>query len=171
MQLTLKFDFTTGDAITPNEIFTTYNTLFGDQINILAYNIETILAEKLQTIFYRGIGNTRLRDYYDVYILGSLKNDMIDVSVLKNAIRNTAEHRQTPNIFSEWQSTLEEFGNSSNLQSQWSRYVGENNYASGIAFTDALGEVEHLMKKVDHIQQIFMNFMHKTFNKLCINFT
>jgi predicted nucleotidyltransferase component of viral defense system len=86
----LKVDISTGDKITPKEINYSFKSLFEDKyIEILAYNIETILAEKFETILSRGILNTRARDFYDVYILLSLRKNDINQIYLKKAVTCT----------------------------------------------------------------------------------
>ena len=94
MAVPLKLDITTGDKITPGEIEYKYKLLMEDRsINILAYNLETILAEKLETVISRGEQNTRPRDYYDVYILSKLRNSEINYNLLKVALKATSEKR------------------------------------------------------------------------------
>ena len=78
----ITVELTTGDEITPREIKFSYNSIFEDKkIPIMAYNIETILAEKFHSIISRGILNTRLKDFYDVYILFNFKEDIIDIDI------------------------------------------------------------------------------------------
>lgn len=90
----LTVDVTTGDLITPKEIKHHHNSVFEDKvIYILAYNLETILAEKIETILSRSIANTRPRDFYDIYILYSLHKENIHFSILKNALEKTTIKR------------------------------------------------------------------------------
>ena len=96
MRTPLKLDISTGDIITPREIEYDYPLSFEDRsISILAYNLETCLAEKLETIISRGTANTRMRDFYDIHILTDTKNNVIDYSVLHDALTNTAAKRNT----------------------------------------------------------------------------
>lgn len=84
MAVPLKLDITTGDKITPSEITYDYKLLIDDRsIKILAYNLETVLAEKLETIISRSDQNTRPRDFYDVYVLKNLQNHNLDFEILK----------------------------------------------------------------------------------------
>ena len=86
----MKMDITTGDVITPAAIEYKYPTIFGDgEINVIAYNLETILAEKYETIIRRNIGNTRARDYYDLYALYAIYKDSLNALVLREAVRRT----------------------------------------------------------------------------------
>lgn len=90
----LKVDITTGDEITPKEVIYTFDLLLEDKsIDILAYNIETVIAEKLETIISRSIANTRMRDFYDIYILLKIQRHNIDKSLLTDAVIATANKR------------------------------------------------------------------------------
>ena len=92
----LKIDISTGDAITPSEIKYCYPLMFeGRSIQLMAYPIETLLAEKLETVLSRGTLNTRMRDYYDVYMLHREYQDQIDAQTLHQALLATAETRKT----------------------------------------------------------------------------
>lgn len=92
----LKLDVTTGDKITYKEISYNFPMLFEDRnINILSYNLETIIAEKFESIIKRNIFNTRIRDFYDVYVLFKLYRDKIDEDKLSLAIINTSKHRNS----------------------------------------------------------------------------
>ena len=95
MAVPLKLDITTGDKITPKEISYEFKLLLEDRsIRVLAYNLETVLAEKLETIISRGDQNTRPRDFYDVYILSKLQSNNIEIEQLKSAIQATAEKKR-----------------------------------------------------------------------------
>ncbi|MDD3414697.1 MAG: nucleotidyl transferase AbiEii/AbiGii toxin family protein [Lachnospiraceae bacterium] len=92
MEVLLKLDITTGDKITPKQISYEFNLLLKERsIRVLAYNLETVLAEKLETIISRGNQNTRPRDFYDVYILSKLQSNNIEIEQLKSAVYATAE--------------------------------------------------------------------------------
>lgn len=94
LNVPLTVDVTTGDKITPHEIEYTFRLLFDERsISILAYNLETILAEKLETVLSRNIANTRPRDFYDVYILYTLRGSECSPEILKNALEETANKR------------------------------------------------------------------------------
>ena len=98
----LKIDISTGDVITPKEISFDYKLLLEDRyVQLWSYNLETVFAEKLQTILARGILNTRMRDFYDIYILVSLYNSRINKNVLNEAFINTCEKRNTKYVISD----------------------------------------------------------------------
>lgn len=87
MHTPLKIDFSTDDVITPSEILYVFKLIFEDRtISLLAYNLETVLAEKLETILSRGTLNTRMRDFYDIYVLGISQQDNIDADTLGRAL-------------------------------------------------------------------------------------
>lgn len=91
---TIKVDITTGDKITPNAIKHSFRMMFTDKsLSILAYNLETVLSEKIETILTRGTTNTRMRDFYDIHVLYRLYNNNLDYDVLKSAFKETATHR------------------------------------------------------------------------------
>ena len=94
MSVPLTVDVTTGDRITPEAIEYSYPLLFGEgEITLMAYPVETVLAEKLETVVTRGVANTRPRDFYDIHILMGTKGDRVDMGVLRNALDSTCEKR------------------------------------------------------------------------------
>lgn len=108
MAVPLKIDITTGDKITPREMVYSFNLMFEERsISVLAYTIETILAEKLETIISRGDQNTRPRDFYDVYILNTLQKQNIDNQILKEAFAATVKKRGTEHIIVNYKEIIE----------------------------------------------------------------
>lgn len=131
----LKIDITTGDVITPRAINYTFKSLFEDKsINIMAYNIETILAEKYETIIRRNIGTTRARDFYDLYILFKSRISEIKKLDFRNAVENTAKKRGSTEVIDEWQEICEEIRMEPAIENLWVNYQKENQYASDISF-------------------------------------
>lgn len=148
MAVPLKLDITTGDKITPREI--TYNVklmLEDRSISVLAYNTETILAEKLETVVSRGDQNTRPRDYYDVYILAKLQNSNINRELLRKALYATAEKRGSLPVLTEYKGIMETVQNSEIMQRQWANYQREFAFAAEISFTDVCNMVTQLIKE------------------------
>lgn len=130
MAVPLKLDITTGDKITPKEISYEYKLLLEDRsIRVLAYNLETVLAEKLETIISRGDQNTRPRDFYDVYILSKLQSNNIEIEQLKNALQATAEKRGSYMLLSNYKVILETILDSEDMQVGWRRYQAGFEYA------------------------------------------
>jgi len=149
MAVPLKLDITTGDKITPKEIGFSFKLMLEDRsISILAYNLETILAEKLETVLSRGDQNTRPRDYYDVYILEKLRGDQVDGEALAAALKATVEKRGSARIIQPYRKIMDVVQGSEVMQSQWARYQGEYNYAAGIPFEEPCGAVIRMMDRV-----------------------
>lgn len=146
----LKVDVTTGDKITPKEIEYKFKLIFEEnkEIRILAYNLETVLAEKLETIISRSILNTRPRDYYDVYILWKLQKESIDLEILKLALQETAKKRETINSIKNYSETINEVAANENMIKRWKVYKNKFNYASGIEFTDTCNAVKSMLDEV-----------------------
>ncbi|MCQ9210585.1 nucleotidyl transferase AbiEii/AbiGii toxin family protein [Granulicatella seriolae] len=143
-------DVTSGDAITPKEIDFNFRMIFSDEkIELLSYPIETILAEKIETILSRGVGTTRPRDYYDVYILYKLKLDVIHYGVLKDALFNTKGKRQSIFKFSESNDILGAIRNSTFQQQLWAKYQSQYVYAKELSFDEVLDSFTHLVSEID----------------------
>jgi predicted nucleotidyltransferase component of viral defense system len=139
-RIPLKLDLTTGDQITPGEIRYNYKLLFEDQkIEISSYNIETLLAEKLETIISRSTANTRMRDFYDVYILFLNYKKEIDFKILKLALLETSKYRESYKNIVNGEQILKDIFESDFLLDHWRRYSRKYNYARNIDFED-LGE-------------------------------
>ena len=139
-RIPLKLDLTTGDQITPGEIRYNYKLLFEDQkIEISSYNIETLLAEKLETIISRSTTNTRMRDFYDVNILFLNYKKEIDFKILKLALLETSKYRGSYKNIVNGEQILKDIFESDFLLDHWRRYSRKYNYARNIDFED-LGE-------------------------------
>lgn len=143
----MQIDITTGDAITPKEVLYVFKMIFEEgSFGVWAYNIETVLAEKVETILRRGELNTRPRDFYDVYIL--TKTQSFEHSVFAEALRSTATHRETTHIFNDINNRLEEISGSETLRSRWLRYTKDYRYADGITYEDVLDAIRELLKSL-----------------------
>lgn len=144
----LKIDISTGDVITPKEISFDYKLLLEDRyVQLWSYNLETVFAEKLQTILARGILNTRMRDFYDIYILVSLYNSRINKNVLNEAFINTCEKRNTKYVISDNNQILKNIENDDGLKSLWKKYQEKFQYASDIEYTDIINSISSLLNK------------------------
>lgn len=145
-QIPLKIDITTGDRITPKEIEFNYPMLLEKRsINIYSYNLETILAEKLETILSRSIANTRMRDYYDIYILTKIKWYSIDHDVFREAFVETCRYRGNQNIMDEADQTLARIISDSNLEQSWQIYQQRYEYAQELSFDTVCASIEKLV--------------------------
>ncbi|MBR7927491.1 nucleotidyl transferase AbiEii/AbiGii toxin family protein [Aerococcaceae bacterium zg-ZUI334] len=146
----IHLDIATGDAVTPQPISYDYKTIFDSgNFPIMAYTLETILAEKLQTIYSRNFLNSRSKDFYDVYILSKLKKEEINFSQLKIACKKTFAHRQTELDFSKIINLLEQFKFDVIQNQQWQNYSKKYSYTKDITFSDILDEVKNLLNRLN----------------------
>jgi len=149
MAVPLKLDITTGDKITPKEISYEFKLLLEDRsIRVLAYNLETVLAEKLETIISRGDQNTRPRDFYAVYILSMLQSNNIEMEQLKSAIHATAVKRGSSLVLTNYEAILGAIQSSEIMQNHWRRYQKDFEYANDISFEDTCISVRNLMGQI-----------------------
>jgi Domain of unknown function (DUF1814). len=136
----LKIDITTGDIITPNAVRYVFHSNFENKrMNILAYNCETILAEKVETILRRSVLNTRPRDFYDVYILMKTLPQAISKNVFKNALKATSKNRGSLSALEDKETILRTIHSDTIMKERWERYCTENYYAKGIEYDDVIG--------------------------------
>jgi predicted nucleotidyltransferase component of viral defense system len=146
LKVPMTVDVTTGDKISPREIEYTFRLLFDERsISIMAYNIETILAEKLETVLSRNIANTRPRDFYDVYILYTLHGLEWNPEILKTALEETAKKRGSLSVLGQYESIVVSIRNSSEMQNFWSNYQKEFDYAKDISFEETCDMVLKIM--------------------------
>lgn len=152
MPTDLKLDVTTGDRITYREINYSYNLLLEDRsINIWSYNIETIIAEKYESIIKRSILNTRIRDFYDVYMLIHLDRNNISDKILKDAIKETSEYRSTFDIIDNKmlvEEVISSISTDKDLIGQWEVYKKTHGYAKDI-------EYNQLIESITQIKNIY----------------
>ena len=135
----LKLDMTTGDIIVPKEITYEFKLMFEDRIlKVKAYNIETVLAEKIETILTRSTANTRMRDYYDVYIIMTMYKDLVNNDLLNDAIIKVSENRDTTYVLKDKTTILKEIANSVQMQHRWERYQSKYSYAKEIQWNDII---------------------------------
>lgn len=146
MSVPLTVDVTAGDMITPREIEYTFSLLFDDRtISILAYNLETILAEKIETVLSRGIANTRPRDYYDIYILYVLRGEQCDKETLHAALKRTTAKRGSQSILTNQLEIMKEIRKSEQLRQLWEKYRRQYDYARNITFEQTCNSVQALL--------------------------
>ena len=144
-----KIDISTDDAITPGAVEYKYKLMFEDRsISVLSYNLETLLAEKMQTILARGLANTRMRDFYDVYEIMNSKADQISFDVLKKAFAATCMKRETSFGEEEVRETLDKIKDDSGLEEMWNRFKRVNYFVDDLPW----GEVSETI--VDNIEKI-----------------
>ena len=151
MPVIMKIDITTGDKITYKEIEYSFTLMLEDRkIQIWSYNVETIIAEKFEAIVKRGVLSTRIRDYYDVYMLINTQNKIIDKKTLKDAITLTAQHRGTNEIIKDWKKIVEKIANDSKMRQQWKRYQKDNFYAEEIEYKDLINAISKVGEIIDN---------------------
>lgn len=145
----LTIDISTGDIITPEAVRFSFSEIFDESrsFELWAYNIETVLAEKVETILRRGVFNTRPRDFYDTYILATTQK--YDPIVFQAALKATAEHRGTTEQIADVEGILQNISGSPELRAMWAKYQGQFGYAKDIAFDDVLLKTKHLLTVAD----------------------
>ena len=143
LKTNLMIDITTGDVITYKEVEFKYNTIFDNEIiNIMTYNYETIIAEKFESIISRNIDNTRMKDYYDLYMFVNLKWNDINKDTLRKAIINTSKARGSLDYIDNASKYIELIGNDSRLKSLWNSYQNNYEYAKDIEFVDTINAIK-----------------------------
>ena len=141
---------TTGDKITPGAVEYNYPLLFDDRsILLMAYPLETVLAEKLETVVSRGAGNTRPRDFYDIHVLWRLKSSDCGTADLKDALVATCEKRGSIETMHRWESVLSEVVGSEAMQGLWAKYTRQNTYAADLSLEEACGTAKEILGVIE----------------------
>ena len=144
----VTIDVTTGDAITPKEIDFKFEKMFSnEEIQVWPYPIENVLAEKLETILSRGIATTRPRDFYDVFILSSVRSNKIDYVILGKALENTKEKRRSTFDLKDHDSILSEIQLSDFQQQLLIKYQNQYPYAKEVSFDSVIHSIAKLISK------------------------
>ena len=142
----LKIDISTGDVITPRAIEFNYDLLLEDRsISLWSYNLETILAEKLQTVLARGILNTRMRDFYDIRMLLDTYEDKVNKAILKDAFAATCKKRGTDHLQEQAEEIIKIIEADEQLQVLWRAYQKKYSYAAEIDYASVISGVRKLM--------------------------
>ena len=142
-------DITTGDKITPREITYSMTSIFtNESIKIWTYNLETVLAEKLETIISRELASTRPRDRYDLFTLYKLRKEEINLEVLKNALENTAEKRKSKDTIDNWEEQVRGIEISDYQKELWIRYQRQFKYAKDISFDNSVQVIREIMQQI-----------------------
>ena len=142
---TLNIDITTGDVITPREMNYSYSKILEEgTIPIMTYTIETILAEKFETISSRNIFTTRARDFYDLYMIYSIYKDKIDKDLLRKAIERTSKYRGSFETALQYKEIVELFRESEMPKELWKKYTQNNPYAKDVDFLDTISIYEEI---------------------------
>lgn len=143
----MKIDVTTGDAITPAAIQYEFPMLFDEKtVPVMAYTLETVLAEKYETIIRRNIGTTRARDYYDLHTLFRSRRSEVRPDVLKAAVLHTAKKRDSVQDIEDWRDIIKDIREEPQMYLLWDNYVSENKYIGELEFHVVLDTVEEVAK-------------------------
>ena len=152
----LKIDISTGDVITPREIKYKFNLMLEDRtIEVWAYNLETVLAEKLETVISRNVTNTRMRDFYDIYILQKLYGEQLSKDVLRDALVATAKKRETLEQIEteDIDEIFDEIQSSSVMENLWKAYQRNYSYSADIPW-------HTIMKSIRTLYEIISENIH-----------
>ena len=145
MPVIMKIDITTGDKITYKEIQYSFELMLENRkIQVWSYNIETVIAEKFESIIKRGVLGTRIRDYYDIYMLFNVQKKNIDNSNLRDAIYSTAEHRDSLDTIKNWKKVISILEESEIMKKQWEKYQKNNFYAEEIKYEDLIESIKNI---------------------------
>lgn len=154
LKVNLEIDISTGDKITPRELKYKYPLIFNNKsILINTYNIETLVSEKIETILRRGIYNSRMKDFYDIYLFINKLVDDINYNNLMLAIKNTFEKRESLSYLEDYKYILNDISKNERLLSLWNKYISKNKYAQGIEFKDIVSSLEEFLDK----HNVFVN--------------
>lgn len=149
-KVNLEIDISTGDKVTPKELKFKYPLLFEDRsILINSYNIETILAEKIETVLRRGKYNSRMKDYYDIYFfLTKLRNE-IDINIFKDAIDNTFTKRDSFEYLNDYDEIIKSIIDSDRIKTNWESYSRKNSYANNLKVNQIMFLLNDFIKELD----------------------
>lgn len=146
----VKIDISTGDAITPCAIDYEYPLMFEQRkLQIMSYNLETLLAEKLETIMYRGTSNTRMRDFYDIYMLTGNPAMAIDDATLYHAFLATSKVRRTNETIPQFAAILESVESSADIQKIWNKFCADNGYVAEHDWHKIMAAVKGAEKRLE----------------------
>lgn len=146
----MKIDITTGDIITPAAIRYDFPFVFEEKtVPVMAYTLETVLAEKYETIIRRNIGTTRARDYYDLHTLYRSRKDVVQMDVLRAAVIHTAEKRDSVDDIRDWRDILKDIREEPQLYLLWDNYAADNKYIGVLKFNEVLDTVDEIAKILD----------------------
>ncbi len=145
----LTVDVTSGDVITPKEIEYSFPLLFDSRsISVLAYNLETVLAEKIETVLSRGVANTRLRDFYDIHMLSALHGEECDMETLSLALKRTMDKRGSRKAMDAYSEIIAAIRADKRFRVSWEKYQRDFGYAKGISFDDVCDTLQRIMDSV-----------------------
>ena len=149
LKVNLEIDISTGDKVTPRELKYKYPLIFEDRtIMISSYNIETILAEKIETVLRRGVFNSRMKDFYIYYFLTKLRKE-IDINVLKEAMDNTFTKRDSFEYLNDYEQIIDSIIGNERIEKLWNIYSNKYKYVSGIDINEILNLLKGILNEVE----------------------
>ena len=147
MRQAIKIDISTGDIITPRAVEYSYKLMFEDRaISLWTYNLETLLAEKLETIMARGTANTRMRDFYDIHVISH--QESFDNEVLRKAFLATSEKRDTKVQIPDFRNVLSSVESDEVMKSQWESFKEDSFFVGELSWTEVMGSVKQIAESV-----------------------
>lgn len=150
LKVNLEIDISTGDKVTPRELKYKYPLIFEDRtIMISSYNIETILAEKIETVLRRGSFNSRMKDFYDIYYFLTKLRKEIDINILKEAVNNTFSKRDSFEYLNDYEQIIDTIVDNERLERLWNIYSSKYKYANDIDINEILKLLKDIIKKLD----------------------
>jgi len=150
LKVNLEIDISTGDKVTPRELKYKYPLIFEDRtIMISSYNIETILAEKIETVLRRGVFNSRMKDFYDIYYFLTKLRKEIDINILKEAVDNTFTKRDSFEYLNDYEQIIDSIIGNERLEKLWNIYSNKYKYANGIDINEILSLLKDIIKELD----------------------
>ncbi len=139
----MKIDVTTGDAITPAAVQYDFPMLFEDKtVSVMAYTLETVLAEKYETIIRRNISTTRARDFYDLHTLYRSRKSEVRIDVFRASVLHTAQKRESVEDIKDWKDILKDLREEQQMYLLWDNYLSENRYIGNLEFHVVLDTLE-----------------------------
>ena len=150
LKVNLEIDISTGDKVTPKELKYKYPLIFEDRtIMISSYNIETILAEKIETILRRGTFNSRMKDFYDIYYILTKLRKEINIIVLKEAVNNTFTKRDSFEYLSDYEQIIDSIIENERIKKLWNIYSSKYKYANSVDINKVLNLLKEIIKELD----------------------
>lgn len=152
LKVNLEIDISTGDKVTPRELKYKYPLIFENRaIMINSYNVETILAEKIETILRRGVFNSRMKDFYDTYYFLTKLRKEIDINNLKQAIENTFSKRNTSEYLNDYAQIIDSIIGNEKIEKLWNIYSNKYKYANGIEIKEILEILKNFIDEINLI--------------------
>lgn len=150
LKVNLEIDISTGDKVTPRELKYKYPLIFEDRtIMISSYNIETIFAEKIETVLRRGVFNSRMKDFYDIYYFLTKLRKEIDINILKEAVDNTFTKRDSFEYLNDYEQIIDSIIGNERLEKLWNIYSNKYKYANGIDINEILNLLKDIIKELN----------------------